>query len=85
MYQDDPLEPEGGYAPSHYQGKDLDSASCPEEFTIIPCNQEGPPMRTLDPSKIQTLEDIIAIFTALRIQCTQDIVDDYNLGHLMKD
>ena len=99
MYQDDPLEPEGGYAPSHYQGKDpikvestreydLDSASCPEEdtkFEFVECNQEGPPLRAIDSDKIQTLDDVKLIINALQIQCTQDIVEKFGLEFLMKD
>lgn len=86
MYQDDPLEPE----PTLWlnQGNDLDSASCPEEdtkFEFVQCNQEGPPMRSIDSDKIQTLDDVKLIINALQIQCTQDIVEKFGLEFLMKD
>jgi hypothetical protein len=95
MYQDDPLEPEGGYAPSHYQGKDLDSASCPDndamEDVTQPLNhlqftqEEGPVFHKIDVNKIQDLEDVKKILGALGLACTMDMVKEHGLEFLIKD
>ena len=101
MYQDDPLEPEGGYAPSYYQGHPLENApkfpeaemtanlediSTPvDTFTFEPVNVPQPPMFSIDTDKITSLEDIKSILKALNIQCTADVLKDFNLEHLIKD
>jgi len=104
MYQDDPLEPEGGYPPSHYNqnrsllespfkalettpllpesemtatGEDVSEALSNGTYSFdLP---KEPKYFKVDMDKIQNLEDVKLILSALQLACTEEMFEVFNI------
>jgi hypothetical protein len=109
MYQDDPLEPEGGYPPSHYnQNRSLlespfkalettpllpesEMSATGEDVSEALSNGTGtysfelpkePKYFKVDMDKIQNLEDVKLVLSALQLACTEDMFETFKIEHL---